>query len=410
MNSLTCMEEVIIKTLKVKSSDYDFSEIHAAMQKYVDNNLVSGFSAVIMEGTDIVDFKTWGYMDIESKKPMIDDAIFRAYSNTKIVTSAAAMILYDDGAFQLDDLVEQYIPQFKDLKVLRKGAKELSDTEELKTPATIRNLFTHSAGFAYGLFMNNPADKAYVKQRVMGSESDLTGMIDKLAELPLIYQPGKQWQYSVAIDVLARLVEIWSGKSFIDFLKERIFEPLEMVDTDFSVQKENHHRITTHYSPVNMEDPMAPGLKPCPDIMIGDIREPKTFHSGGGGLVTTIGDYTSFIQMIINGGEWNGKRIIAKESVELMRTNQLSEGVEVKLPLWKMNDTVFGLGFAIKNAPADGEPDSAIGEHHWGGMAGTHSWIAPKANVAALIFTQRAYGFWHPFSHEFKRLVYKAMG
>ena len=273
------------------------------MQQYVDKNLLSGLSAVILEGTDIVDFKTWGYMDIESKRPMIDDAIFRAYSNTKIVTSAAAMILYDDGVFQLDDLVEKYIPQFKDLKVLRKGAKELDDTEALKTPATIRQLFTHSAGFAYGLFMNNPVDQVYVDQRVMGSESNLAEMVDKLAKLPLIYQPGTEWQYSVAIDVLARLVEIWSGKSFVEFLKERIFEPLQMVDTDFYVQKENHDRVTTHYAPVNMADPMAPGLAQCPDLMIGNILEPKTLYCGGGGLVTTIGDYTTFIQMIIQDGE-----------------------------------------------------------------------------------------------------------
>ncbi|MDF1832893.1 MAG: serine hydrolase, partial [Porticoccaceae bacterium] len=132
------------------------------MQRYVDDNLVSGLSAVILKGTDVVDIKTWGYMDIESQTPMRDDAIFRAYSNTKIVTSAAAMILYDDGAYDLDDPVEKYIPQFKDLKVLKKGAKELDDIEALRTPPTIRHLFTHTAGFAYGLFMSNPVDKVYV--------------------------------------------------------------------------------------------------------------------------------------------------------------------------------------------------------------------------------------------------------
>ena len=380
------------------------------MQPYVDDGLVSGLSAVILKGTDVVDVKTWGYMDIESQTPMRDDAIFRAYSNTKIVTSAAAMILYDDGAFDLDDPVEKYIPQFKDLKVLKKGAKELDDTEALRTPPTIRHLFTHTAGFAYGLFMSNPVDKVYVDQRMMGMESALTEMIDKLAKLPLLYQPGDEWQYSISIDILARLVEIWSGKSFLDFLKERIFVPLGMDDTDFSVPEEKHHRLTSLYSPIDLRDPMVPGLKPCPDIMIGSVLAPKSFHSGGGGLVTTIADYTTFIQMIINGGEWQGQRILSSQSVELMHTNQLREGLKVEIPTWDMPNTVFGLGFAIKNTPAEGEPDSAIGEYHWGGMAGTHSWISPKAGVSALIFTQRAYGFWHPFSHEFKRLVYKVAG
>ncbi|PCJ36524.1 MAG: penicillin-binding protein [Cellvibrionales bacterium] len=377
------------------------------MQRYVDDNLVSGLSAVILKGTDIVDVKTWGYMDIEAQTPMRDDAIFRAYSNTKIVTSAAVMILYDDGAFDLDDPVEKYIPQFKDLKVLKKGAQELDDTEALQTPPTIRHLLTHTAGFAYGLFMTNPVDKVYVDQRMMGMESTLTEMIDKLAKLPLLYQPGEEWQYSISIDILARLVEIWSGKSFYEFLKERIFVPLAMVDTGFDVPPENHHRLTTNYSPIDLNDPMVPGLKACPDIMIGSVLEPKSYHSGGGGLVTTIADYTTFIQMIINGGEWQGQRILSSQSVELMHANQLREGLKVKLPTWDMPNTVFGLGFAVKNSPAVGEPDSAIGEYHWGGMAGTHSWISPKAGVSALIFTQRAYGFWHPFSHEFKRLVYK---
>jgi len=380
------------------------------MQRYVDDNLVSGLSAVILKGTDVVDVKTWGCMDIEAQTAMRDDAIFRAYSNTKIVTSVAALMLYDEGAFELDDPIANYIPQFKDLKVLKKGGKELDDTEALQTPPTIRQLFSHTAGFAYGLFMNNPVDKVYVEQRIMGKESSLTEMIDKLAKLPLLYQPGDEWQYSISIDILARLVEICSGKSFHEFLQTRIFTPLGMVDTGFNVPEQDQHRLTTHYSPIDLRDPMTPGLKPCPDIMIGSVCEPKTFHSGGGGLVTTIGDYTRFIQMIINGGEWQGQRILSPSTVELMHTNQLREGLKVKLPTWDMPNTVFGLGFAIKNSPAKGEPNSAIGEYHWGGMSGTHSWVSPKAGVSALLFTQRAYGFWHPFSHEFKRLVYKIAG
>ncbi len=400
----------IINKLAITPSNYDFSEINAAMQKYVDANLVSCLSAVILKGTDVIDFKTWGFMDIESKKPMIDDAIFRMYSNTKIVTSAAAMILYDEGAFDLDDPVEKYIPQFKELKVLKSGAKDLGDTVALATPPTIRQLFSHSAGFAYGLFPNNPLDVAYVDQRIMGMESTLEEMVDKLAKLPLLFQPGDRWNYSIGIDILARLVEIWSGKSFIEFLKKRIFNPLDMVDTDFYVPEINHHRVTTNYSPIDLRNPMTPGLKPCPDIMIGSVLAPKNFHSGGGGLVSTMSDYTTFIQTIINGGEWRGQRIISSKSVELMHTNQLRDGIKVKLPTWDMPNTVFGLGFAIKNSPAEGEPDSAIGEYHWGGMAGTHSWISPKAGISALLFTQRAFGFWHPFSHEHKRLVYKIAG
>lgn len=380
------------------------------MQKYIDDNLVSGLSAVILKGSDVVDFKTWGYKDIEARTPMTDDAIFRIYSNTKIITSAAALVLYDDGAFNLDDPVEQYIPQFKNLSVLKKGASDLSDTEALNSAPTIRQLISHSAGFSYGLFTNNPLDQTYADQRMTHKDSSLAEMIDKLAKLPLAYQPGEKWAYSIGIDILARLVEIWSGKSFIEFLKERIFDPLEMVDTNFYVPEKNHHRLTTNYSPVDLRNPMTPGLKPCPDLLIGSVLKPKSFQSGGGGLVSTMSDYTAFIQMIINGGEWNGERILSPDSVALMHSNQLEDGIKVKLPTWNMPNTVFGLGFAIKNSPAKGEPDSAIGEYHWGGLAGTHSWVSPKAKLSGLIFTQRAYGFWHPFSHEFKRLAYKAAG
>ena len=379
------------------------------MQKYIDANLVSGLSAVILKGTDIVDVKTWGFADLETRRPMALDAIFRVYSNTKIVTSAAAMILFDAGAFRLDDPLCQYLPQLRGLRVLRKGATDVGDTEPLLREPTVRQVITHSAGFTYGLFMETPVDKLYNDQRVMDKDSSLADMIDKLARLPLVYQPGESWQYSIGIDILARLIEVWSGLAFIDFLKQRLFEPLGMVDTDFYVPADKHHRLTTNYLPLDLRNPMTPGLKPCGDLLIGSVLEPKHFHSGGGGLVSTIGDYTTFIRMIVNGGEWSGRRILSPSAVELMHTNQLPEGMKIRLPTWDMPNTVFGLGFAIKNSPGAGEPDTAIGEYHWGGMAGTHSWISPKAGLSALLFTQRAYGFWHPFSHEFKRLAYAAV-
>jgi CubicO group peptidase (beta-lactamase class C family) len=396
--------------LTITPSRYDFSPIHAAMQPYVDGGLVSGLVSVILKGSAVVDVKTWGQADLEAKTPMQEDAIFRIYSSTKIVTSAAVMMLHDQGVFDLDDAVADYIPEFRNLRVMKPGATEVTDTEPLQTPPTLRQLISHSSGFTYGLFPETPVDRLYTEQRIMDMNSSLEEMIDKLAALPLIFQPGARWNYSIGIDILGRLIEIWTGQHFRDFLRERLFEPLGMVDTDFDVPPEKHHRLTKNYMPLDLRDNMKPGLKPCPDLLIGSVLAPKRFHSGGGGLVSTIGDYTRFIQMIVNGGEWNGKRYLSEQAVALMHTNQLAPGVQVRLPTWKMPDTVFGAGFAIKNVPAAGEPASAIGEYHWGGMAGTHSWIAPRANLAGLIFTQRAYGFWHPFSHEFKRLAYQIAG
>lgn len=402
--------EAAISTLAITPSNYDFSPIHEAMQKYVEAGLVSGLSAVILKGTEVVDFHTWGNADIESRRPLREDAIFRYYSGTKIITSAAAMMLHDEGAFRFDDPVAKYIPQFAGLRVLKPGATEVTDTEPLSRPPTIRELISHQSGFTYGLFPETPVDKLYTEQRVMDMDSSLEEMIDKLAALPLIFQPGARWNYSIGIDILGRLIELWSGRTFLDFLRERLFAPLGMVDTDFHVPEDKHERLTTLYLPLDLRDNMKPGLKPCPDLLIGSVLVPKRFHSGGGGLVGTIGDYTRFIQMVANQGEWQGRRYLSPAAVELMRTNLLPPGVQVRLPVWEMPDTVFGAGFAIKNAPAEGEPASAIGEYHWGGMAGTHSWIAPRANLSGLIFTQRAYGFWHPFSHEFKRLAYQIAG
>ncbi|MBK8132679.1 MAG: beta-lactamase family protein [Gammaproteobacteria bacterium] len=402
--------EAAISTLAITPSRYDFSPIQEAMQKYVDAGLVSGLAAVILKGTEVVDFRTWGHADIESQRPLREDAIFRYYSGTKIITSAAVMMLHDEGAFRFDDPVAKYIPQFAGLRVLKPGATEVTDTEPLVRQPTIRELISHQSGFTYGLFPETPVDKLYTEQRIMDMNSSLEEMIDKLAGLPLIFQPGARWNYSIGIDILGRLIEIWSGKSFRDFLHERLFAPLGMVDTDFHVPEAKHARLTTNYQPLDLRDNMKPGLKPCPDLLIGSVLAPKRFHSGGGGLVGTIGDYTRFIQMIANNGTWAGRSYLSPSAVELMHTNLLPPGVQVRLPVWKMPDTVFGAGFAIKNAPAEGEPASAIGEYHWGGMAGTHSWIAPRANLAGLIFTQRAYGFWHPFSHEFKRLAYQIAG
>lgn len=193
--------------------------------------------------------------------------------------------------------------------MLKAGATEVTDTEPLMRAPTIRELISHQSGFTYGLFPETPVDKLYTEQRIMDMNSSLEEMIDKLAALPLIFQPGARWNYSIGIDILGRLIEIWSGKSFRDFLRERLFEPLGMVDTDFHVPEGKHARLTTNYQPLDLRDNMKPGLKPCPDLLIGSVLAPKRFHSGGGGLVGTIGDYTRFIQMIVNGGEWEGGAI-----------------------------------------------------------------------------------------------------
>jgi len=382
--------------------------MHAAIDKYVDENLLAGACAVVLKDNRIVDYRTWGYADTQTAEAIREDTIYRIYSNTKIITSAAAMCLFEDGKFDLDDPIEKYLPEFSGLKVLKAGSDDPSETENLKSIPTVRQLGSHHAGFSYGVFAESPVDQNYLEAGVTDPNGTLEEMISKLSNIPLAYQPGSRWQYSISTDILGRLVEIWSGMPFSEFLKQRIFTPLHMVDTDFYVPADKHHRLATNYVPDDLMDPMKPGLNVRPDTFIGSFLEPKAFTSGGAGLVSTLPDYTNFIRMLVGDGEFEGARVLKPETVALMHTNQLPEGMIVQLPNWFMPDTVFGIGVAIKQQPLEGEPNQAIDEFHWGGLAGTHSWISPRAGLAAIIFTQRLPGFWHEFSHEFKRQVYKA--
>ena len=391
------------------SRRFDFNAMHAAMQKWIDDGFLPGASAIVMHGGAVVDEAYWGQRDREKNLPMASDTICRIYSNTKVITSVAAMTLFEAGKFELDDPIEKYLPQLRALKVVKPGATDAGDVEDLVSPPTVRQLFCHNAGFSYGWIQESVIDRLVLAADVLSPNIDLAGMIDRLANVPLAYQPGRRFQYSVSTDVLARLVEVWAGARFSDYLKSTILNPLRMDDTDFYVPADKHTRFAANYVPVDPMNPMKPGLTLAPDTLLGGYLEPRTMESGGGGLVGTLRDYTRFIQMIVGNGTAHGARILQPETVAMMHTNQLPAGVGVQIAAWAMPDTVFGLGFAIKTRPASGEPDAAIGEYHWGGIAGTHSWIAPRANIAAIVFTQRLPGFWHPFSHDFKRCVYQAM-
>lgn len=392
----------------------DFSAMHARMQWYVDEEILPCCLTLVMRGTDIVDFETFGYMDLESRTPLRPDAIYRMYSNTKIVTSVAAMTLYEQGHFALDDPLSQFLPAFAEPAVLRPNANSGADVEPLAAPITLRHLLSHSSGLSYGFIEpDSQIDQAYAKAGInplTNPDMTLETLCDALARQPLAYHPGTSWRYSLATDVLARVVEVISGVPFDVFLAGHIFEPLGMIDTGFHVPAGKHERFVTMYAPVDLMAPMQGGLVKADDPRTGSYSAPRAFLSGGGGLVSTVADYVTFLRLLIDGGEWQGVRLLQPETLALMRTNQLPSGVGVRFPMWDMPDTVFGLGFALKQAPAAGEPDSAIDEYHWGGMAGTHTWMAPRAGICGVCMTQRMPGFWHPFSHDFKRMVYERLG
>jgi CubicO group peptidase (beta-lactamase class C family) len=393
------------------SSDIDFSPIHERMQWYVDQGILSCANSLVMLGTDVLDFASFGYMDLESRKPLHEDAIFRMYSNTKIVTSVAAMQLEEQGRFDLDDPVADYIDAFGNMRVLKADAETIEDVEEAREPIRIRHVLSHSAGLSYGFIEpTSLIDQAYMGAglNILGDSSlTLEELCNRLGTLPLAYQPGTFWRYSFGTDVTARLVEVISGQRFDDYLKAHIFEPLGMVDTDFWVPEEKRDRFITMYAPEDFFDPMKPGLVKADDPQEGTYTQRPALLSGGGGLVSTVNDYLNFVRMITSGGTWQGEKILEPATLEKMRTNQLPEGVEVNFPMWTMPGTTFGLGFALKEALEDDDPRGMLNEYHWGGMAGTHTWWAPEAGIFGMCMTQRMPGFWHPFSHEFKKLTYE---
>lgn len=401
--------------IEVKANGLDFSPLHAAVQQYVDSGVIPYASSLVMQGTDVVDLHFYGDTLLESGKPLAEDSIFRMHSSTKLACSVALMQLWEAGAFKLEDQLEDYIPAFAGMQVLKEGATDIGDTEPAHDSMRINQVLSHTAGLSYGFIdpeglIDSAYNRAGVNPMVHVPGMTLESLCEKLGELPLAYQPGAHWRYSFATDVCARLVEVLSGQRFDDYLKANIFEPLGMVDTDFYVPEDKLDRFTTMYMPDDPLDPMSVCPTPADTPSSSANRELPALLSGGGGLVSTLTDYLAFARMIMAGGEWNGNRILRSETLELMRTNQCAEGVTVNFPMWSMPGTGFGLGFALKETPAAGEPDSAIGEYHWGGMAGTHFWWAPKANIAGICMTQRMPGFWHPFSHEFKKHAYQIAG
>lgn len=379
------------------------------MQWYVDQEILPCANTLVMRGLDVLDYKCFGYMDLESKTPLREDAIFRMHSSTKLISSVALMTLYEQGKFSLDDSLADYIPAFANPQVLIPNASAMDQTEDAKSPITIRQVLSHSAGFSYGFVEpESMIDKAYVAGGLNilgGFDGDLETLVNKLAEFPLVFQPGTRWRYSLATDVAARLIEVLSKQGFDEYIKATILQPLGMLDTDFYVESNKLDRLVTLAMPNDLLKPMNSGITQLGKPGKGPTKAP-VFLSGGGGLHSTVADYLSFMRMLINDGEWQGVRILQKETLDLMRSNQLNEGVSVQFPTWEMPGTVFGLGFALKARLGTDEPAGALGECHWGGLAGTHLWMSPSG-TSGICMTQLMPAFWHQFSHDFKRYAYE---
>ena len=385
----------------VGMSSARLARIAPAMQRYIDAELTPGVITAVMRHGKLIHYKAQGHMDVASAKPMREDAIFRIASMTKPIASVALMMLWEEGRFQLRDPVSKFIPEFAAAQVST-TADASGTTGELvppKRPIQIRDMLTHTAGLAnnysgnvaaYRQAMNTPRPKSNAEQ------------IKRLAALPLNYHPGEEWQYSAATNVVGHLVEIISGQSLDEFLRQRIFEPLQMPDTHFYLDNTKGGRLTTQYTPDenNKIKAQDPGSKQS-----RWITSPRNLFSGAGGLVSTVRDYLRFQQAMLNGGEIDGNRILAPSTVSLMLENHTGD-----LPLWLPGPGMgFGLGYGVVVDRGAAATPLSEGAGYWGGAYCTLSWIDPEQNLVGVLMTQV-----RPYSHinirqDFQVLTYQAI-
>ena len=399
------------------------------LNQQVESERLAGASTMICRNGRIGYLESAGQSDLENGKPFDASTIVRIFSMTKPITSVAAMMLYEEGRYQLDDPVAKYLPEFTDTKVW-KGEGSLENVEDQTSPMLVKHLFMHTSGLTYGFMNANVVDQEHRNQKIEfpGTAGTLEELVKRLAGIPLIAQPGTRWNYSVSTDVLGRLVEVWSGLSLEAFFKERILEPLGMHDTGFSVTKGNRDRFASLYSPLSGADmsnvgkksvsdsrQMKPGLKLQEPAATSRYLKPTKLFSGGGGLTGTIGDYARFCQMLLNGGELDGERLLSPITVNYMRSNQLPDNADMAAmgqPVWSetsYDGIGFGLGFAVVIDPPKASIITSVGEHHWGGAASTFFWIDPQEDLFVVFFTQLMPSSTYPIRRELRTRVYQAI-
>ena len=367
--------------------------LHAVMQQEVDQKQLAGIVTLLARHGKVVEEKTYGKKDLASGAPMTRDTIFRIFSMTKPVTGVAMMILYEEGKWKPLDPIAKYIPEFAHLKVF-KGVDESGKMilEDPAHPPTMHELMTHTAGFTYGFFGNTPVDKLYTDQHVLQSQS-LQEMIDKLAKIPLLYQPGTRWVYSVSMDIQGYIVEKLSGQSLPDFMQQHIFRPLGMKDTGFFVPPEKRNRFATLYASGPNGELV---LNQAPGLNADDYATQPSMPSGGGGMVSTAEDYLRFAQMLLNGGELDGVRILAPATVALMTTNHLAPSLmtgEFSIGSVTIRPGLgWGYDCAVYTDPLEADEVVGKGTFFWLGAADTWFWVDPTNDLVFVGMTQRRIG------------------
>ncbi len=391
------------------------ARIDAHFQRYVDDGRLPGWQVLVSRGGQLVHSSTSGVRDLASATPWSDDTVVRMYSMTKPITSVAAMMLYEEGLFELKDPVAKFIPSFADTQVFRSGSFLKPVTEPVTEPMQVWHLLTHTSGLTYGFHNSHAVDAIYRKN---GFEwgyppgEDLAQITDRWAALPLVFQPGTGWNYSVSTDVLGRIVEVISGQPLDEFIRTRVTEPLKMSETEFWVPAERADRLASLYVP----NPADGTAVPAPGPMGGGLDERPAMISGGGGLTGTAADYLRFAQMLLNKGELDGVRLLGSRTVEFMTRNHLPGGVDLEqfgqstFSETQFDGVGFGLGFSVVLDPVANEVLSSAGEFAWGGAASTAFWVDPKEDICTVFLTQLLPSSTHPIRPQLKQLVYQALG
>lgn len=370
--------------------------IRGQMMADVGAKRIPGAVLLIARNGKIATLDTMGFQDRAKQSPMKADSVFRVASMSKPITSVAAMILAEEGKLDIGAPVAQYLPEFKDVKV---GVEQAAP----KRAMTVQDLLRHTSGLTYGIFGNSAVDELYKKSNIFAGKS-LADMVAKIASLPLLHQPGEVWEYSVSTDVLGRVVEVASGMDLDQFVAQRITGPLKMPDTGFYLNASQAGRLARPDSAMMMP-PGDPTVKPA-------------IYSGGGGMLSTAGDYARFCQMMLNGGELEGVRILSPKTVALMTSDQLPPATDRHSPVaMGLNafgptpemGTSFGLGFAVRTAAGRNPVPGSVGDFSWTGITGTYFWVDPKEKLVTVLMIQVPQATIVPYWRQTRTLVYQAL-
>jgi CubicO group peptidase (beta-lactamase class C family) len=396
-------EDVGLSSARLKRVD-------AWMQRLVDDGKLAGLSTLVARRGRVVHQSCCGLADQARGTAMAPDTIVRIYSMTKPLTTTAIMMLYEEGRFQLDDPITRFLPYFANMRVCVGGARGKIETVPAERDITFRDLMTHTSGLTYGFMESTLVDAQYREAGVnfQADEGDLSDMVKRVAALPLLAQPGAEWNYSVATDVLGHLVAVISGQSFDSFLQDRVLGPLGMIDTGFHVPADKLPRFAANYVPGK-----EGGLTLIDDPATSRYGAPRAICSGGGGLVSTAADYLRFCQMMLNKGVLDGTRLLGRKTVELMTSNHL-RGDMADMGQARFSESTytgvgFGLGFSVMIDPAKAQILGTPGEYAWGGAASTAFWVDPAEEMAVILLTQLMPSSTYPIRRELRVLTYQAI-